>query len=144
MGFHLRARRPDAPSSRAALRGHSLLCLLLRGPIYLSSPQAVGRHGLLFRSLSDAHLHLPLLHRIYEGRAGGFRAAHGAQYGPVALHTLCHYRHRVYAQGTGESPAVVLDNSLLISFEETIHKAPAPLRVRALYFYIALGAETLQ
>lgn len=58
------------------------------------------------RTLSDAYLHVPLCDRVYQGRAGGFRARHAVQYGPAALCAIHHHRHRVHAPRSAQGTAV--------------------------------------
>ena len=47
-------------------------------------------HGLLLRTVHNAHLHRPLLHRVHKGHTGSVRGLDGAQHGPAAQHTVRH------------------------------------------------------
>ena len=50
------------------------------------------RHRFLFRSLPYSHLHLPFLHRIYEGNSGGIRGRSAYGYGTDIEHSAHHRR----------------------------------------------------
>ena len=65
-------------------------------PRHPQAPAARGL-GLLLRTVPDAHLHVPLLHRVHQGHTGVIRVVHAPRHGPDTLHTLRGARRVVHA-----------------------------------------------
>ena len=55
-------------------------------------PIPTGGHGLVFRILPLLYLHVPIPHRVHQGRARGLGGRHAVQYGAVALRSVYHHR----------------------------------------------------
>ena len=85
--------------SRTALRGHCLRHSVWYPVVSAQAYASEDRHWLVLWLLPDLYLHLPLLHRVYQGDTRSLRSLPTHRYGTDTLHPIHHPGSLLHEKG---------------------------------------------